>query len=66
MYRPRHPPETFLSSMSHDQFTFPPIPAYSNSGASPAGAQDDVVLLDNSEEGESVKSGEDGWSEVDA
>lgn len=49
-------PETFLASMSHDQFTFPPKPAYS----------DDAVLVDGSEEGESVKSGEEGWSEVDA
>jgi hypothetical protein len=67
VYVPASPaPETFLASMSHEQFTFPPKPAYSDSGASPAGAQDDVVLVDNSEEGESVKSGEDGWSEVDA
>ena len=57
--------ETFLATMSHDQFTFPPKPSYSNSGASPAGLQD-AVLVDSSEEGESVKSGEDGWSEVDA
>lgn len=57
--------ETFLAAMSHDQFTFPPKPPYSDSGASPAGLQD-AVLVENSEEGESVKSGEDGWSEVDA
>lgn len=57
--------ETFLATMSHDQFTFPPKPSHSNSGASPAGLQD-AVLVDSSEEGESVKSGEDGWSEVDA
>ena len=59
-------PETYLTSMSHDQFTFPPKPAYSDSGASLAGAREDAVLVDTSEEGESVKSGEDGWSEVDA
>jgi hypothetical protein len=59
-------PDTFLASLSHDQFTFPPKPAYSQSGASAAGAQDDVIVVDNSEEGESVKSGEDGWSEVDS
>ena len=59
-------PESFLASMSRDQFTFPPKPAYSDSGASAGGARDDVVLVDSSEEGESVKSGEDGWSEIDA
>ncbi|KAH9062623.1 hypothetical protein EDB83DRAFT_845459 [Lactarius deliciosus] len=59
-------PETFLASMSHDQFTFPPRPTSSDADASPAGAHDDAVLVDNSEEGGSVKSGEDGWSEVDA
>ena len=52
---PSPAPETFLASMSHDQFTFPPKPAYS----------DDAVLVDGSEEGESVNSGE-GWSEMDA
>lgn len=67
IYVPASPvPETFLASMSHDQFTFPPTPAHSDSGASPVAAQDDAVLVDNSEEGESVKGGEDGWSEVDA
>ncbi|KAH9170709.1 hypothetical protein EDB89DRAFT_1248309 [Lactarius sanguifluus] len=59
-------PETFLASMSHDQFTFPPRPTSSDADANPAGAHDDAVLVDNSEEGGSVKSGEDGWSEVDA
>ncbi len=59
-------PEAFLTSMSHDQFTFPLRPTSSDSGASPADVQEDTVLVDNSEEGESVKSGEDGWSEVDA
>ena len=59
-------PEAFLASMSQDQFTFPPKPSYSGSGESSAGVQDDVVLVGNSEEGESVKSGEEGWSQVDA
>ncbi|KAI9432663.1 hypothetical protein H4582DRAFT_2132018 [Lactarius indigo] len=59
-------PETFLASMSHDQFTFPPRPTSSDADARSAGAHGDAVLVDNSEEGESVKSGEDGWSEVDA
>ena len=58
--------ETFLASKPHDQFTFPLKPSYSDSGASSAGVQDDVVLVTNPEEGESVKSGEDGWSQVDA
>ena len=34
--------------------------------ASSAGLQDDAEFVDNSEVGESVKSGEDGWSQVDA
>ncbi len=67
IYVPASPvPESFLASMSHVQFTFPPKPTSSDSAASPASAHDDAVLVDNSEEGESVKSGEDGWSEVDA
>jgi hypothetical protein len=57
--------ETFLATMSRDQFTFPPKPSYSDAGASPAGLQD-AVPVESSEEGESVKSGDDGWSEVDA
>ena len=59
-------PATFLTSTSHDQFTFPPRHSYSDSGASSAGVQDDAVFVDNSEEGEFVKSGEVGWSQVDA
>jgi hypothetical protein len=68
VYVPALPsPETFLATMSHDQFTFPPQPSYSESGTVRADAQDDAVLVvDSSEEGGSVKSGEDGWSEVDA
>lgn len=68
VYVPALPsPETFLASMSHDQFTFPPQPSYSESGTVRASAQDDAELvMDGSEEGGSVKSGEDGWSEVDA
>ncbi|KAI0255567.1 hypothetical protein BJV78DRAFT_684901 [Lactifluus subvellereus] len=57
-------PETFLASMSHDQFTFPPKPTSSSSTRS-AGTHDDAVLVDNSDDGESVKGAEDGWSEVD-
>jgi hypothetical protein len=57
-------PETFLASMSHDQFTFPPKPT-SGSSTSSAGTHDDAVLVDNSDDGESVKGAEDGWSEVD-
>jgi hypothetical protein len=57
-------PETLLSSMSHDQFTFPPKPA-SGSNTCPATTYGDAVLVDNSDDGESVKGAEDGWSEVD-
>ena len=63
----RAPPstdETFLASMSHDQFTFPPKPASSSDTSSAAAQQDDVVLVDGSDDGESVKGGEEGWSEV--
>jgi BAG domain len=56
--------ETFLASMSHDQFTFPPKPAPSSGTTSAVAQQDDVVLVDGSDGGESVKGGEDGWSEV--
>ena len=57
-------PESFLASISHDQFTFPPKPT-SGSSTSSAGTHDDAVLVDNSDDGESVKGAEDGWSEVD-
>jgi hypothetical protein len=65
---PRSPnSETFLTSMSHEQFTFPPKPL-SLSTTGPGEAHDDAVLVDDSSEGEggSVKGAEDGWSEVDA
>ena len=58
-------PETFLTSMSHDQFTFPPEPL-SQSGTGPSEVHDDAVLVEDSSEGGSVKGAEDGWSEVDA
>jgi BAG domain len=60
-------PETFLTSMSHDQFTFPPK-LLSQSGTGTSEAHDDAVLVEDSSEGEggSVKGVEDGWSEVDA
>jgi hypothetical protein len=60
---PSPPAETFLASMSHDQFTFPPKPA-SRARTAP---QDDAVLAYGSSEGEdgSVKGAvDDGWSEV--
>ncbi|KAI0283789.1 hypothetical protein BC826DRAFT_1190170 [Russula brevipes] len=52
-------PETFLRSMSHDQFTFPLKPASTGSGD----AHEDAVLLDDPSEGGSTA---DGWTEVDA
>ena len=55
--------ETFLTSLSHDQFTFPPRPAFSQSNAKPGVPQDDdAVLVDNSSEGGSVRSVDDGWT----
>jgi hypothetical protein len=60
--------ETFLTSLSHDQFTFPPKPAFSQSSAK-AGVShdDDAVLLDNSSEGGSMRSVDDEWTtEFDA
>jgi hypothetical protein len=59
--------ETFLTSLSHDQFTFPPRPAFSESSTSPGVPHDDdAILVDNSSEGGSV-SMEDGWTtEFDA
>jgi hypothetical protein len=58
-------PETFLTSMSHDQFTFPPK-LLSQSGTGATETHDDAVLVEDSSEGGSVKGAEDGWSEVDA
>jgi BAG domain len=55
--------ETFLTSLSHDQFTFPPRPAFAqpstNSGVP---HDDDAVLVDNSSEGGSGRSVEDEWT----
>jgi hypothetical protein len=59
-------PETFLTSMSHDQFTFPPKPAFSESSTgSGVGPDEDAVLLDDSSEGGSVKGTEEEWTEFD-
>jgi len=57
--------EAFLTSMSHDQFTFPPKPA-SQSSTGPSETREDAVLVDDSSEGGSVRAADDGWSEVDA
>ena len=60
-------PETFLTSMSHDQFTFPPRPAFSQSNAGSGVANDDdAILVDRSSEGGSVKGVEEEWTEFDA
>jgi hypothetical protein len=60
--------ETFLTSLSHDQFTFPPRPAFSQSNTNSAVPHDDdAVVVDNSSEGGSVRSVDDGWTtEFDA
>ena len=60
--------ETYLTSLSHDQFTFPPRPAFSQLSTNPgAPHDDDAVLVDNSSEGGSVRSVDDGWTtEFDA
>jgi hypothetical protein len=60
--------ETFLTSLSQDQFTFPPRPAFSQSGKNSGVPQDDdAVLVDNSNEGGSVRSVDDEWTaEFDA
>jgi len=65
--------ESFLESMSHAQFTFPPKPTASDSGRTGFGeAQDDAVLVSDDSSGDELGSvrgaagGEDGWSEVDA
>ena len=56
------------ASLSHDQFTFPPRPAFSQSSTnSGVPHDDDTILVDNSSEGGSVRSVEDEWaSEFDA
>jgi hypothetical protein len=58
-------PETFLRSMSHDQFTFPPKPT-SHASMSSGEAHEGNVLFDDASEGGSVGSTANGWSEVDA
>jgi hypothetical protein len=58
-------PEAFLTSMSHDQFTFPPKLA-SQSSTAASETREDAVLVDDSSEGGSVRAADDGWSEVDA
>ena len=55
--------ETFLTSLSHDQFTFPPRPRiYQSNTNSGVPHDDDAVLLDNSSEGGSGRSVEDEWT----
>jgi hypothetical protein len=55
--------ETFLTSLSHDQFTFPPRPAFAQSSTnSGVPHDDDAVLVDNSSEGGSGRSVEDEWT----
>jgi hypothetical protein len=60
--------ETFLTSLSHDQFMFPPKPAFSESSTnSGVSHDDDAVVVDNSSEGGSMRSVEDEWTtEFDA
>jgi len=59
-------PETFLTSMSHDQFTFPAKASTSQSSTGPGEVHDGAVLVDTSSEGGSVKGAEEGWSEIEA
>jgi BAG domain-containing protein len=55
--------ETFLTSLSHDQFIFPPRPAFSQSSTnSGASHEDDAVLVDDSSEGGSSRGVEDEWT----
>ena len=55
--------ETFLTSLSHDQFTFPPRRAYSQSSTNSGVSHDeDAVVVDNSSEGGSVRSVDDEWA----
>ena len=59
--------EAFLTSMSHDQYTFPPRPAFSQSNTGPGVAHDDdAILVDRSSEGGSVRGVEEEWTEFDA
>jgi BAG domain-containing protein len=55
--------ETFLTSLSHDQFRFPPRPAFSQSSTNlGASHEDDAILVDNSSEGGSLRGVEDEWT----
>jgi len=66
---PSPDPETFLTSLYHDHFTFPPKPASQSQSSATAQGEardDDAVLVDDSSEGGSAKGADDGWSEVDA
>ena len=55
--------ETFLTSLSHDQFTFPPRPAFSQSSTnSGVPHDDDTIVVDNSSEGGSMRSVDDEWT----
>jgi hypothetical protein len=55
--------ETLLTSLSHDQFTFPPRPAFSQASTnSGVPHDDDTILVDNSSEGGSMKSVDDEWT----
>jgi hypothetical protein len=56
------------TSLSRDQFTFPPRPAFSQSSTNyGVPHDDDTIVVDNSSEGGSVRSVEDEWtSEFDA
>jgi hypothetical protein len=60
--------ETFLTSLSRDQFTFPPRPAFSQTSTNSGVSQDDdAVVVDNSSEGGSLRSVDDEWAtEFDA
>ena len=58
---------TLLRSLSQDQFTFPPRPAFSQSSMNPGVPQDDdAVLVDNSSEVGSVRSVDEWLVEFDA
>jgi hypothetical protein len=60
--------ETFLTSLSQDQFTFPPRTTFSQSSTNSGAPHDnDAVLVDNSSEGGSTGNVDDGWTtEFDA
>jgi hypothetical protein len=55
--------ETLLTSLTHDQFMFPPRPAFAQASTNPGVPHDDdTILVDNSSEGGSVKSVDDEWT----